>query len=464
MMLYIEKLSNFVRKKYFIPITRIFNIIKEKGKKEMGTGISINEIKNEYLQKIAKESDVSKDNFLDETEISLFMQKAQEQKSMYSEEIANITKLFETDERAELSWGEIGKIGLKSVKNFVKGLFCNKEGKFSIGKTLATVGVGASLALAAPVAAALGASAAVVGAISTGITVAGIGLTGCMVLNGGKNIVKGTKDYYNAETKEEAVKAMEQAMGGAVEIASLPVMGGLIKTGSKLLRIVRARSAAPKVKPEPIPEHPQPSTKPVESTRVESSQTTAATTHNKRTKPKVHNKITEETKFDPQSNMTVKTTKYSNGSTVEKFYTKSGRLEKEIIIDQNGIKQTIEYKYDANSKLLSKTEYSDPGYYNSKGTMKEYTYEKGLEKEVCYDGDNITTTWRDYDGTIVKQEFSTPNAHGVISTEKTKLGRKDVYADGQIFETRFNGRSYDYITTQADGTIEIKPNALSIVF
>mgnify|MGYP007096099711 CR=1 FL=1 len=62
----------------------------------------MNSIKNEYLQKVAKEVDTSKN------------------------------KLYG---RAELSWEEIGKIGLKSAKNFVKGMFCDENG-FSLTRTL----------------------------------------------------------------------------------------------------------------------------------------------------------------------------------------------------------------------------------------------------------------------------------------------------------------------------------------
>ena len=137
-------------------------------------------------------------------------------------------------ESPRLSWREIGQIALKSTKNFVKNMFCDENG-FSLKKTAATVGIIAGLALAAPAAAAAGASAAVVGTVAAATKLAGAALTVYMGVEGGKNIYKGTKDYYNAATKDEAKEAMEQAWDGGVEIASIPVLGGLMKTSGKLV-------------------------------------------------------------------------------------------------------------------------------------------------------------------------------------------------------------------------------------
>lgn len=156
------------------------------------------------------------------------------------------SKSEKAKENTRLSWSEIGKIAWKSTKKFVKGMFCDEEGKFSLGRTAATVGIIAGLALAAPAVAALGASAAVVGAVATTVKVAGVALTGYMLYNGGKNVIEGTKDYYNAETKKNAVEAMEQAWDGGVELASIPVIGGLMKTGGKLLKFVKPKSSTPK--------------------------------------------------------------------------------------------------------------------------------------------------------------------------------------------------------------------------
>lgn len=105
-----------------------------------------------------------------------------------------------TKSRYELSWSEIGNIGIKSAKNFVKGMFCDENG-FSLKRTATTVGVIAGLALAAPAAAALGASAAVVGGVALTAKVAGLGLAGYMAYNGGKNAIQGGQKYYESTTE-----------------------------------------------------------------------------------------------------------------------------------------------------------------------------------------------------------------------------------------------------------------------
>ncbi len=138
-------------------------------------------------------------------------------------------------ERAELSWGEIGKQGLKSVGNFFKGMVCDEEG-FSLTKTattLATVVAGAAIAaISAPVALTAGAC------IGT-----------AMLLEGVPKLVTGTKEYYNATTHEEAVAAMEKAMDGGVETGmGVAALFGVKKGYSKM----KASQVQPKV--EPIPQ------------------------------------------------------------------------------------------------------------------------------------------------------------------------------------------------------------------
>lgn len=162
--------------------------------------------------------------------------------------------------RYELSWGEIGKISLKSAKNFVKGMFCDEDG-FSLKHTAATVGVVAGLALAAPAAAAAGVSAVVVGGVALAAKTVGLGLAGVMAYNGGKNAIEGGQKYYNSTTEEEAKANMEQAMDGAVEAAAaLPaffaIKGGANK-GNKIAQnkasqkpaVEEAPKAGPEVKP-----------------------------------------------------------------------------------------------------------------------------------------------------------------------------------------------------------------------
>lgn len=182
--------------------------------------------------------------------------------------------------RYELSWGEIGKISLKSAKNFVKGMFCDEDG-FSLKRTATTVGVVAGLALAAPAAAAAGASAAVVGGVALTAKVAGLGLAGVMAVNGGKNAIEGGKKYYNSTTEEDAKANMEQAMDGAVEAAAaLPaffaIKGGANK-GNKIAKNKASQKPAveeaPKTGPEgkptegnPAPEVIKPLEEPIQLT------------------------------------------------------------------------------------------------------------------------------------------------------------------------------------------------------
>lgn len=175
----------------------------------MNTGIKIETIQNEQVRQLAQtidSSSVSKtDGFLDELEVSAFAEKV---KDTSGKDWTELMGLFKTEEPKEkentrLSWGEIGKTALKSTKNFVKSLFYDEDG-FSAKRTLTTVGTVAALALAAPAAAALGAGATTVGAIALGTKVAGAGLAGCMLYNGGKNVVKGTQDYYSADSHDKA--------------------------------------------------------------------------------------------------------------------------------------------------------------------------------------------------------------------------------------------------------------------
>ena len=99
----------------------------------------------------------------------------------------------EYDKKSRLSWGEIGTIACKSGKKFVKGLFCNKEGKFSIGRTAATVGVIVGCAVAAPLVAAGGAALLTAAGVTatTAATVANVAVGAAMLapiaINGSKN-------------------------------------------------------------------------------------------------------------------------------------------------------------------------------------------------------------------------------------------------------------------------------------
>lgn len=156
--------------------------------------------------------------------------------------------------RFSLSWSEIGKQAWKSTKNFVKGMFCDKKG-FSLKRTATTIGIIAGLALAAPAAAALGASAGIVAGIALTTKIIGAGLGAMFIYSGGKKTVEGTKEYFNAENRKQAEAGMEKAMNGAVELASIPIIGGLLKAGSKFVNIIyKGKSAKhqtqPKIEPK----------------------------------------------------------------------------------------------------------------------------------------------------------------------------------------------------------------------
>lgn len=131
----------------------------------------------------------------------------------------SVAELAPKKGRHELSSREIGKIGLESAKNFVKGMFFDEKG-FSPARAAMTVGTVGALVLAAPVAAAAGASATVVAGVALGAKIIGTGFAAIMAYSGGKNIIQGTKNYYyNSTTEAEAKANMSQAMDGTVELA-----------------------------------------------------------------------------------------------------------------------------------------------------------------------------------------------------------------------------------------------------
>jgi len=144
-----------------------------------------------------------------------------------------------------LSWGEIGKIAKGTCKNFFKNMFCNEEGKFSLGKTAAIVGTGVALAFAAPIAAALGAGAALVTGVAAVTNIVGISMLATGVIMGVRDVAKGTYNYYNADSKQEAAEAMVQACAGGIELGVTAALAGVFKAGSwilgKIPRIKRAR-------------------------------------------------------------------------------------------------------------------------------------------------------------------------------------------------------------------------------
>lgn len=416
-------------------------ITKGMGKGEnMSTGISIREIKNEYLQKLAEEVDVSKNNYIDGNEISVFIEKAQEQKDKYSQkDFAEVMGLFRIYEKPELSWEEIGEIGINRGKELVKGMFCDEEG-FSLKRTLTTLGTGAAFAA--------------ISAVSAPVAlICGAALGAYTVFSGTAKIIEGKKAYDNAKTHEEAVQAMENAMDGGIETGlSILALFGIRQCANKMS--INAKSGI-KIPPEQQayrqPKSRQTQTKPAENTGANNAENLTANRTDR----------TVETKVDAHKRTVQKSTKYKDGHTVEKFYNKSGAITKEIRTDVNGKKMTVEYKYDKDGfNVISKTETYDAGYIFEtnpmriypKGMMKETTFEKGLRKEVCTDGETLTTNWYDRQSNIVKQELSTPDRYGRIKYEKTKNGEIETFADGRVVEKRYHRDTYDEITTYPDGT------------
>lgn len=429
----------------------------------MNTRINIREIKNENLRQAAQEIDTSgiskKDAFLDEKEFSIFAQKVKEQQEKYSqsdfEQVIGLYKSTSSQktQRAELSWGEIGKIGLKSAKNFVKGMFCDENG-FSLKRTLTTAGTIAAFAAvsAIPI---VGPAIALIGGAALGTYTA---------LKGIGKMFDGRKEYYKAKTHDEAAKAMEKAMDGGVE------------TGVSLLALLGIRKCASnmsaKAKSGRTTQHNQ------QAQSQSSQQTQAQNTQSTTVKDTKTNKLTNEqqnntveTKVDAQGRITQKVTKYKDGHTVEKFYNKSGNVTKEIRSDVNGKKMTTEYKYDKDGfDVISVNKTYEPGYiYQTKplktyseGMLKETTFDKGLRKEVCTDGNNLKTSWYDRKGELVKQELSTQNQYGIVKFEKTGHGYKNTYADGRIVENVYHGNSCDVITTYPNGTKEVKLNVMTL--
>ena len=211
--------------------------------------------------------------------------------------------LFRLYGRAELSWEEIGKIGLKSAKNFVKGMFCDENG-LSLTRTLTTAGRIAGFAAVAAIPG-VGPAIALTGGAALGTYTA---------YKGTSKVLEGKKEYCNAKTHEEAVQAMEKAMDGGVETGvSIWALLGIRQCAAKMS--IKAKTA----------------TKPQSGEQMPVSQKT----HQPQTKP-------------------VENIKTNN---VEKFYNKSGSITNKVRTDINGKKMTVKYKYDKDGfNIISQTE------------------------------------------------------------------------------------------------------------
>ena len=362
--------------------------------------------------------------------------------------------------RYELSWGEIGKISLKSAKNFVKGMFCDENG-FSLKRTATTVGVVAGLALAAPVAAAAGASAAVVGGVALTAKVAGLGLAGVMVYNGSKNAIEGGKKYYNSTTEEEAKANMEQAMDGAVEAAAaLPaffaIKGGANK-GNKIAKNKAESKPAPEVKPEPqaeakptpevkpaseqmrseyefdfsVPEKkpaveikPEPEIKPVQEPKVPQNSQPAETPKSEpnvsNPAPKVEPKPAEEVKpaeapkpdTKPNEAKPAEPVDYStrieivrtkNGFKIERHRNADGMISRDVVFDKNG-------KYSYTKEIQYAADGTEAGYTVDWATGTKDVFKTGANQGVRTNADGTQWIIKKEGTKIVEVEQIKPNA------------------------------------------------------
>ena len=379
----------------------------------MSTGIRIDEIRNERVRELAKtidDSGVSKtDGIIDETEISAFAEKVQDLTQKDWTELMGLFKSGEVKEtkRAELSWGEIGNIAWNSTKNFVKDLFCDEDG-FSAKRTATTVGTVAGLALAAPAAAALGASTGVVSAIALGTKLLGTGLAGYMLYDGGKKAVKGTTDYYNADTHEKAHKAMTEAMDGGVEAAmALPAAIGITKGANKGIRISYAKQAqkaakkkAQELKNKPVEEKPI-ETKPQElkapKPKVEHlANYTETTTYHTNGKTKTLERVyktggKEITEYNADGNRTRHYQKFQNGGSSETLYAQDGyrtKYSKYHEVHENGTATVTERHYGDISKRVEQ--------YKETLIDKEGKQSTGFQAEYFYADDGTIIQSREY--------------------------------------------------------------------
>ena len=429
----------------------------------MSTGIRIDEIRNERVRELAKtidDSGVSKtDGFIDETEISAFAEKVQDSTQKDWTELMGLFKTGEVKEtkRAELSWGEIGNIAWNSTKNFVKGLFCDEDG-FSAKRTATTVGTVAGLALAAPAAATLGASTGIVSAIALGTKLLGTGLAGYMLYDGGKKAVKGTTDYYNADTHEKAHKAMTEAMDGGVEAAmALPAAIGITKGANKGIRTSYAKQAqkaakkkAQELKNKPVEEKPI-ETKPQELKAPE---------------PKVeyHANYTETTEFYPNGTVKKVTQKsrVTGGETITEFDINGNRTRSVMPTGRNGGVSETKYTTDGNGRTRETynkyTVIKDDGsinltetFYGEISKRPELIVEKLIDrngkevqsasKEFIYsdDGKIVKSVERPAEGIVREIETYYKNDQATTRIEKygrySEVGEKDViefYNDGSV--------------------------------
>ena len=130
----------------------------------------------------------------------------------------NSQAVVSKDGKDDGSIGFVGAVGnlFKGVGNFFKGMVCDENGKFSIGRTLTTLGIGAAIGIACTMLPAItiaGTAFSTLGLISTGF----LGFAG---LHAGSAAI----DIMSAKTDAEAEQAW-QSMGSALTEGGLAYLG-----------------------------------------------------------------------------------------------------------------------------------------------------------------------------------------------------------------------------------------------
>lgn len=119
-----------------------------------------------------------------------------------SQETNNTTAKDESDDGKIGLWGAVKNMGkgvCKSICSGIKGMFTNKEGNFSVGKTLLTAA----------------ATAACIAFPAVGLVACGIG-----AVMGGVQLGKGVVNVAKADTDAEAEQAWQDIGGGSFTVAS----------------------------------------------------------------------------------------------------------------------------------------------------------------------------------------------------------------------------------------------------
>lgn len=420
----------------------------------MRTGIEIKQISNDALQKLAAEIDAThkKDGYIDSSELSIFTIQANELEkgSFTDEDFAQVMGLFRggssaKKERASLSWGEIGKTGLKSVGNFFKGMLCDENG-FSIKRTGTTLGTVAVLAGAAPLAAALGAGAGVVGGIAIGTKIIGTVFAGYMAIDGGSKVVKGTTKYYDAKTQEEAQQAMNEAMDGGIEtVFALPALLGVFKANNKGVQLskknAKVKTTEPKVELKHIKDGIYKKTefnmegKPIKSRIFDKNNKLSCETIYEYAEGGSWKK---QTSYTTKENG-VKITLERKGSFSHSIETRVKPDGSKLVIEENGVYSKHVMEYDAQGNLKLEYEFKYDGASQGSSTTTETIIQNGKKittvTETARKGSNL--------GKIIGYK---KYVDGILKSDRTFE-----YTENKVIETRhYSGGSKKKITLDGE--------------